>query len=148
MPQDYLGIFLVWQPSPMSRIGPCLSSVCSQLAAVNTLLGRPRGVPVGTGAFFRGCSTGHLPRTALDRSCLDVPALSSVQRPIVLSSAPSRDGSLVRLPRSSSPLPLFDRVGGRFCAMALQEPLGFETKLSPTLVAPSLSWDETTLGSP
>ena len=35
----------------MPRIGSCLSFVCLQLAAVNTLLGRPRGVPVGTGGL-------------------------------------------------------------------------------------------------
>ena len=35
--------------------------------------------------------------------------------------------------QSSSPLPLFDRVG-----CALQEPLGFETQQPPTLVAPPL----------
>ena len=40
--------------------------------------------------------------------------------------------------QSSAPLPLLDRVGCRFCAMALQEPLGFETQQPPTLVAPPL----------
>ena len=40
--------------------------------------------------------------------------------------------------QSSSPLPLLDRVGCRFCAMALQEPLGFGTQQPPTLVAPPL----------
>ena len=40
--------------------------------------------------------------------------------------------------QSSSPLPLFDRVGCRFCTMALQEPRGFQTQQPPTLVAPPL----------
>ena len=71
------------------------------------------------GPFFRGCSTGHLPRTALGRSCLDVPALSSVKRPIFLSSAPSRWAGCLLL-----------------CATIKCEPLGLEGW-------PSLVWKVT-----
>ena len=52
MPQDYLGIFLVWQPSRGLCHGldrACL--LCSQPVAVNTRLCRPRGVPMVTGAL-------------------------------------------------------------------------------------------------
>ena len=48
----------------MPRIGSCLSFVCLQLAA-NTLPA-PRCACGNGGPFFRGCSTGHLPRTTLE----------------------------------------------------------------------------------
>ena len=97
--RDTLGLAtLSWS---MPRIGSCLSKHPSGSA--------PRCACGNGGPFFRGCSTGHLPRTTLDRSCLDVPALSSVKRPIFLSSAPSR--------WAGCPL---------LCATTVCEPLGLE----------------------
>ena len=73
-------------------------------------------------ALARGCTTGWPPWSTLGWSCLDCSS-GYVQG---------------KTAQSSSPPPLFDRVGCLFCAMALQEPLGFETQQPPTLVAPPL----------
>ena len=70
----------------------------------------------------RGCTTGWPPWSTLGWSCLDCSS-GYVQG---------------KTAQSSSPPPLFDRIGCPFCAMALQKPLGFETQQPPTLVAPPL----------
>ena len=99
MPQDYLGVFLVWQPSRGLCHGldrACFVCVLTACTCEHPSVSALRCAYGDGGPFFRGCSTGHLPRTALGRSCLDVPALSSVKRPIFLSSAPSRWAGCLR----------------------------------------------------
>ena len=86
MPQDYPGYS--WFGNPLVVYATdwivlvfCVLTACS---CEHPSGSAPRCACGNGGPFFRGCSTGHLPRTTLDRSCLDVPALSSVKRPIFL----------------------------------------------------------------